>query len=180
MLRWAYSLQRFKQWADLKTGQVQLPSLVNPCHAPGRFDATVVPAPQVTVWALPSHQIEMGRACTALLEARSEWAQQSDQSRELKCGNQISTLLPVSWLRIRAVVGGGGVNSELSHCLAFSPFLQGSDWFHSPLPSGKLSRCKETTHGKKGKLFFVCCALGIVNEPLMSTSFYILGCISFL
>lgn len=119
MLRCAYSLQRFKQWTDLKTEQVQLPSLANLCHAPGKFDAAVVPAPQVTMWVLPSHQTEMGRACIALTETRSEWAQQSDQSRELKCGNQISTPLPVSWFRTRAVAGGGGLDSELSHCLPF-------------------------------------------------------------
>lgn len=72
--------------------------------------------PQVTMWVLPPVRLRLGRACTALMEARSEWTQQSDPSRELKYGNQISAPLPVSWFRTRAVVEG---DSDLFHCLPF-------------------------------------------------------------
>lgn len=41
---WVYWLQSFKQWADFKNEQGQH-SLVNPCHAPGRFDVSVMPLP---------------------------------------------------------------------------------------------------------------------------------------
>lgn len=180
MLRWAYLLQRFKQWADLKTEQVQMHSLVNPYHGPGWFDATVILPHRRQCECCRPIRLKLGRACTALVEDRSEWTQQSDQSRELKCGNQINTPLPVSWFRTRAVVGDGGDVDWAFHCLPFPCSSKAvTDFTPHCHPANCHSASKPHT-GRRASWFFVGCALGIVNEPLMSTSFYILGCISFL
>lgn len=133
-----------------------------------------------------------GDNVSAAIPSDSDWAelaqlswkpdqskQQSDHSRELKCGNQIDIPLPVSWFRTGAVVGGGWTQSSSTAC----PFpVPPRQWLIS-LPTAILQAVTvQVNHTREeGQVCFsVGCALGIVNEPLMSTSFYILGCVSFL
>lgn len=159
--------------------EVQLHSLVNACHAPGRFDTTVRLSHRWQCECCHPIRLRLGRAHTALMEARPEWTQKSDHSRELKCGNQISTPLPVSWFRTRAVVVG--VDSELFHGLPFPCSSKAVTDFTPHCHPASCHGASKPHTGRRAKYsFFVGCALGIVNEPLMSISFYVLGCISFL